>query len=178
MLTHATHRRACLYRNGFITIPLQVTNRTCLPSRLNLHRVRDLAKPTKRCCPRRNRPFKSNRLSPQPPRQRLPSNGPIKTVPTRQPSNFQLDARGSPDRGLTLVEIDSTGELRIMRSEVAKVSGALRSTLTYPQRTVEVASLIPKLGCRISISLQPKKHRVGPDSVCEIEQFCVEVAAV
>jgi hypothetical protein len=99
----------CLYRNSFITTPLQVTNRSFLPSHPNIHRVRDVAKPRKRRCPRRNRPFKSHRLSPHPPRQRLPSNDPIKTAPARQPSNPQLYARGSPDRVLTFSILERGG---------------------------------------------------------------------
>ena len=49
---------------------------------------------------------------PHPPRQRLPSNGPIKTAPRKIPAHSCLIERGSPDRVLSFIRTDPVDTLR------------------------------------------------------------------
>ena len=84
--------------NSLRTGPLQLPNRSLLWSRRNIPCLRDFAELRKRRRHGRDRSFKFHRLSPHPPRQRLPSNNPIKTAPRNFPATLSFV------RGAALIE--------------------------------------------------------------------------
>ena len=96
------HPRAHSHTTNPGTAPIQLPNRSLLWSCRNIPCLRDFAEHRKRRRHGRDRSFKSHSLSPHPPRQRLPSNDPIKTAPTNRQAT-PGSPRGSPDRVLTFV---------------------------------------------------------------------------